>query len=141
MSGREYPQAPVAGVAAVVTHEGKVLLIRRGIAPSLNQWAFPGGVQKLGETMVACAERETREETGLSIRADQPVSALDYLERDEAGKLKFHYLIVYMGGLFLSGTLKADDDALAAAWFSREELKSIALTENTRRVLELIHFT
>ncbi|WP_232542152.1 NUDIX hydrolase [Nocardia bovistercoris] len=32
-----------------------------------GNWAFPGGVMKIGETLKQCVIRETREETGLDI--------------------------------------------------------------------------
>lgn len=53
----------VPSVNVVVTNAvGDVLLIRR----SDNQnWAVPGGVIDLGESMVQAAVRETREETGI----------------------------------------------------------------------------
>jgi ADP-ribose pyrophosphatase YjhB (NUDIX family) len=46
----------------------QVLLIRRGNEPQKGMLTFPGGSLELGETMVACAVRETFEETGLRLR-------------------------------------------------------------------------
>ncbi|HEX5816079.1 MAG TPA: NUDIX domain-containing protein, partial [Methylomirabilota bacterium] len=61
---REYPAAPRVGVGAVVLHEGRVLLVRRGRAPALGLWSVPGGLVELGETTVDAARREVEEETG-----------------------------------------------------------------------------
>ncbi|RLI31405.1 NUDIX hydrolase, partial [Candidatus Bathyarchaeota archaeon] len=41
---REYPERPIAGVAAVIFKEGKVLLTKRGNPPGEGRWALPGGV-------------------------------------------------------------------------------------------------
>jgi ADP-ribose pyrophosphatase YjhB (NUDIX family) len=50
-----------------VAESGEVILIRRGIAPSLGQWAQPGGFLEIDETVRDAALRETLEETGLEV--------------------------------------------------------------------------
>jgi ADP-ribose pyrophosphatase YjhB (NUDIX family) len=50
-----------------VAESGEVILIRRGIAPSLGQWAQPGGFLEIDETVRDAAIRETLEETGLEV--------------------------------------------------------------------------
>ena len=63
----------MVAVGAVVFNDKRVLLVRRGQPPSEDLWAIPGGKVGLGETLQAAAEREIREETGVSIRALEPV--------------------------------------------------------------------
>ncbi len=41
---REYPDYPRVGVGAVILHDDKVLLVRRGKAPSFGKWSLPGGL-------------------------------------------------------------------------------------------------
>ena len=50
-----------------VTESGEVMLIRRGIAPCIGQWAQPGGFLEIDETVRDAAIRETLEETGLLV--------------------------------------------------------------------------
>lgn len=50
-----------------VTESGEVMLIRRGIAPGIGQWAQPGGFLEIDETVRDAAIRETLEETGLEV--------------------------------------------------------------------------
>ena len=38
---REYPQQPLMAVGAVVVHEGRVLLVRRGNEPLMGHWTLP----------------------------------------------------------------------------------------------------
>jgi len=45
----------------------RVLLCRRAIEPCYGKWTLPAGYLENGETVTACAERETREETGASV--------------------------------------------------------------------------
>ena len=54
-------------VAVVVTSPDGVLAVRR--KDDNPPWTFPGGEIRLGETPASAAIRETREETGLDIRA------------------------------------------------------------------------
>jgi ADP-ribose pyrophosphatase YjhB (NUDIX family) len=63
----ERPARPVLGAAAVVIHDGRVVLIRRAKAPSAGEWSIPGGAVELGESVEEALRREVREETGLEI--------------------------------------------------------------------------
>ncbi|HET7746123.1 MAG TPA: NUDIX domain-containing protein, partial [Vicinamibacteria bacterium] len=56
------PERPVVGVGAVLVHEGRVLLIRRGKMPLLGRWVVPGGTVELGEGLEEALVREIREE-------------------------------------------------------------------------------
>lgn len=59
---------PRVGVAAIVCHDGRVLLGRRiGNTHGADHWQFPGGHLEAFEAVEACAEREVREETGLDV--------------------------------------------------------------------------
>jgi 8-oxo-dGTP pyrophosphatase MutT (NUDIX family) len=56
--------------------EGRVLLIRFVVereGAEFGFWAAPGGEIEPGETEAAAAERELREELGLSLRVEGPV--------------------------------------------------------------------
>jgi 8-oxo-dGTP diphosphatase len=140
MSGREYPDRPLVGVGAIVIKDGRVLLVERGIPPNKGIWAIPGGGLNLGETMQQGAEREILEETGITIRAGAPVYSFDFLERDEKGQIRFHYVVIDMLGDYISGEAKGDDDALDARWVSPEELNSLGVSKHTLKILKEIQF-
>jgi 8-oxo-dGTP diphosphatase len=58
-----------AGIAAaVVTHSGQVLLIRRAAEGTLS-WQFPAGKTEPGESTEDAAVREAAEETGVAVAA------------------------------------------------------------------------
>ena len=136
MSKREYPESPVVGVGAVVIKDGKVLLVKRGVDPKKGLWAIPGGSLKLGETLQEGAEREIMEETGITIRAKEPVYSFDFFERDSDGRVRFHYVIVDMMADYIGGEVQGADDALEARWVSPEELKDMEVSRNTLKILD-----
>jgi len=52
--------------SAIVFRDDTVLLVHRS-RNGTDSWVLPGGTPHPGESMVACARRETLEETGLSV--------------------------------------------------------------------------
>ncbi len=65
--GFVYFHGPKLVAGCLVIDDGRVLLLRRGIEPSLGKWTFPGGYVDLGETPAECALRETREEVRMTV--------------------------------------------------------------------------
>ncbi len=131
---------PRAAVGAVVMKEGKVLLVKRSNPPQKEKWAIPGGSVKLGETLQEAAEREVKEETGLIIKANEPVFAFDLIERDSNGRLLFHYVIIDLLADYIDGEVCPADDVSDAAWFSPEVLRSLSISETTWKLLKKIGF-
>lgn len=140
MPSREYPDSPRVGVGAVVLREGRVLLVRRGVAPASGLWAIPGGALELGETLREAAEREILEETGITIRAGEPVFTCDVCQRDDDGRVRFHYVIVDLAADYVSGEVLGADDALEARWVAPEEIKNLPATKTTVKLLRHIGF-
>ncbi len=132
---RRYPRRPVVGIGVVLWRDGKVALIRRGKPPREGQWSLPGGAQKLGETVLAAAAREVREETGLELVEPRIVEVVDLVERDAAGRIRYHYTLIEVTGRARGGEGEAGGDAEALAWFDPEEVAAMSLWEETERVI------
>jgi len=58
---------PHVGVGVMILTEEKVLLGQRKGPHGAGEYAFPGVHLEYGESFAACAQRETREESGLEI--------------------------------------------------------------------------
>jgi 8-oxo-dGTP diphosphatase len=140
MSHKEYPDRPRVGVAAVVIHNNKILLVKRGIPPSKGLWAIPGGNMQLGETLKETAEREILEETGVTIKAGEPVHAFDFIERDDEGAIRYHYVVVDLIAEYVEGEPHGADDALEARWHRWDELLPLPVSKNTIALLRKIGF-
>jgi 8-oxo-dGTP diphosphatase len=121
---REYPEAPIVGVGAVIFHENQVLLIQRGQEPLKGEWSLPGGALELGETLQQGIRREVLEETGLEIEPQQIIEIFDRIVRDESGAVRFHYVLVDFLCRVTGGRLCCATDAADARWLRREELNA-----------------
>lgn len=135
---REYPARPIVGVGAVIMHEGRLLLVKRGVEPAKGKWSIPGGVVELGEGVRDAVVREVREECGLDIEivTDTPMDALDSLVTDEGGRLKYHYVLLQFLARPRGGTLKPASDVLEARWVPLEEVETYDITKSLRRFLK-----
>ena len=136
---REFPEAPLVGVGAVVVNASRVLLVRRGREPSKGEWSLPGGLLEVGESLAAGVVREVLEETGLTVEPLELIELLDRIHRN-GDKVRYHYVIADYLCRVLGGELKAASDAEAVRWVVRAEWNShsaLKLDPITTRVIEL----
>jgi ADP-ribose pyrophosphatase len=129
------PTTPRAAVGVIVFRADEVLLVLRGRAPARGVWAVPGGSIHLGESLREAAEREVREETGITVRAREPVHAFDAIEHDATGLVRHHYVVVDVMADWVAGEPRAADDALDARWQPIAELSALPMSTET---LELV---
>ncbi len=120
---REFPATPLVGVGAVVVHDGRVLLVRRGNEPLKGHWTLPGGMLEVGEALTVGTIREVREETGLSVEPIELIELIDRIHR-EGGRVRYHYVIADYLCHVTGGELRAASDADAVRWVERSEWNS-----------------
>jgi len=120
--GRRYPERPIVGVLAVVMRGDRALVVRRSNPPMPGRWGFPGGVLELGETVAQGAMRELFEETAVIAEAAGPLTVIDTIDRDDQGRVRYHYTLVAVIGTWRSGEGIAGDDADEVAWLTRGEI-------------------
>ena len=58
-----------AAVAALIVHEGKLMLTTRGVQPDYGKFDLPGGFVDPGESVEDALKRELKEELGLSVKS------------------------------------------------------------------------
>jgi 8-oxo-dGTP diphosphatase len=134
---REYPDRPLIGVGAIVIEGDRVVLVKRGHPPLEGQWSIPGGVLEVGETLREAAVREALEETGLTVEPGELLGVFDRVLRDDAGRTKYHYVLIDFLCRRLAGEPHAAGDALEARWFKREEVGVLSLANDTAEVIQL----
>jgi len=129
---------PIAATIAAVVRDGHVLLVRRANPPDQDRWAFPGGKIDAGETLQAAAARELQEETGVTAEPLHVFDAVDVFDRDEAGALRRHFILIAVLCRWQSGEPVAGDDARDARWVPLADLDAHALATSFG-VAELAH--
>ena len=124
--GAEHWRNASPGGAALVAHEGRLLLIRRAHEPWRDLWCSPSGFCDGDEHPAAAAAREAFEEVGLRIRI---VGCLghwidEYLPGGAGGEdpqwcAVTYYTAVPLGGVELE---LAPAEVAEARWFAPDEL-------------------
>lgn len=108
------------GVGVIIEREGKVLLQRRTGSHGTGTWSCPGGHIDFGESIEACAQRETREEAGLDVGTVTFVGITNDLFPQE----KKQYITVWVRAEYRGGepTVQAQGELTDIGWFSWDAL-------------------
>ena len=122
---REYPEAPIVGVGAVVIKGTEVLLVRRGSEPLKGEWSLPGGALEIGETLQQGVVREVFEETGMTVTPAGVIEILDRIIKDEeSGRVRYHYVLIDFVCQVTGGTLCSASDAEDVRWVEHGQLRT-----------------
>jgi 8-oxo-dGTP diphosphatase len=135
---REYPPHPLPAALAMVVRDGTVLLVQRAVEPDYGKWGFPGGMVEAGETVLAAAERELLEETGILAQAEREVDTFELVTRDAEGRARYHYRVGAVLCRWRAGEGKAGPDALALGWFAPRDIPALPTSANLARLVETI---
>ncbi len=101
-------QSPVLATDIIIEFpDGEIILIERKFDPFKGQWAIPGGMVEIGETVEQAAVREAKEETGLDVKLDRLVGVYSDPKRDPRG----HVVSIVYHATPVGGAMKADTDA------------------------------
>lgn len=126
-----FVEAKVA-VGVCVVEQGRLLLVRRRFNPEKGKWSLPAGFLDSGEDPAQHAQREAREETGLTVEIQRLMDV--FYNPPQAGGAT---LFVLYEARRASGTLHAGDDALEASFFAVDALPELAFA-STRRAVGLL---
>ncbi|MBQ4377431.1 MAG: NUDIX hydrolase [Bacteroidales bacterium] len=121
----KYPHPAVTTDCVIFGFDGeslKVLLIERGIEPFKGKWAFPGGFIGMSESAEQCAQRELREETGLSNAYMRQFHTFSNPKRDPRERV----ITIAYYALVRQQAVRGGDDAAQAAWFSLKDVPKLA---------------
>lgn len=115
-----------------------VLMIQRGKEPGRGRWSIPGGRLRLGERVRDGVEREVFEECGVRIRPGDLLGVADLIQRDDDGRIRYHYVLIDLTAEYLSGNPRPSSDALAARWVPFDELFAFEMPDRLRRLLDRV---
>ena len=133
---REFPEMPLVGIGSIIIEGDRVVLVKRAHPPIQGHWSIPGGVLEVGEMVLEAAVREAREETGLIVESGELLGVYDRILRDPEQRVQYHYVLIDFLCRPVGGELLAASDATAVRWFTREELPSLNLAEDTLHLVQ-----
>ena len=137
-SRRLYPEKPMVGVGVLIRDGERFLLIRRAADPDAGLWAIPGGLVEVGEKAADAAVREAQEETGLEVEVADVLGVVDKIVKDEALRVKYHFVIVDYLASPKGGSLMPASDALDARWVRAEDFQNYELSPTLIDLLKKI---
>ena len=106
---------PLVTVDIIIEINAKIVLVERLNPP--HGWALPGGFVDYGESLVASASREAKEETSLDIRLKEQFHTYSDPDRDPR-----HHTVTTVYIATATGTPTAADDAKKVGLFSGSKL-------------------
>jgi len=100
------------------------------------RWSLAKGTPDAGETMEETALREVREETGLEVEMQEPISSITYWFADRENAVRYHktvhfYLMAPVGG----DVSLHDPEFDVVQWFSMDEALNILIYPNETTVM------
>jgi ADP-ribose pyrophosphatase YjhB (NUDIX family) len=143
MGRRDYyddPSAPKANSlvpaasAVVVDADGRIILQRRR---DNQTWALPGGGMEIGESISACAVRETREETGLDVKITGIVGIYSdpkHVFAYDDGEVRQEFSVCLLATV-TGGTITVSDESHEVRAFDSEEIGDLPMVPSIRQRL------
>jgi len=121
---------PKLAVAVLIADGRGILLQQRAMEPRRGLWTFPSGYVDRGEQVERAAEREMREELGLSVRLTHLLGV--YSEPDNPV-----VLIVYTGKVPSDATPTIQEDEISAiGYFLPDNLPPLAFGHDEQIVAD-----
>jgi 8-oxo-dGTP diphosphatase len=138
---QEIPRVFRVVVAAAIIKEETVLLLQRKddeeIYPGL--WELPSGKREFNETSMEALIREVKEESGLSIVVERPISIFEYLVKTPTEVRDTTQINFLARPANLQEMVKINKkEHQTARWFTKEELLSLQnISEETRKCAQM----
>ena len=122
---------PAAAVAILNGNKELLMLHRK----DNKKWTMPGGTLEFGESMVDCALREVKEESGLSVEIKDIIAT--YTDPNirvaySDGEVRQEFTIVYYGET-KDFDVKLDAESSQFVWIPLDEVNNLSLADSQRR--------
>ena len=105
---------PKVAAGVILALNGEIVLLKRGIPPSIGKWVFPGGYVDAGEPTDVAATREALEEVGLEVAIEELVGVYSY----QGNRV---ILVVYSGHA-IGGILEGNFECLDVQTFPLDQI-------------------
>lgn len=120
-------QDPKLVVVVVIEQDGKILMVKRAIQPSIGFWSIPGGYVDRGEVVEKAGEREVVEETGLVVTVSRLIGVFSEPENP--------VVVIAYSGFIIGGSLKSGPEVSNLEYFHFDALPPLAF-DRDNHILE-----
>ncbi len=131
------PRILLVNRGVIENKKGEILLIRRSPKdphdPGL--WEFPGGKLDQGQDMSGALEREVLEETGLYIKAVEPLCFVESRISSVPGYEGSPYVVIITKAKFIGGKLKLSEEHSDFKWVKPSKALKLNTTVETKKAL------
>lgn len=129
----QFPDPKVA-VIALVIHQGRILLVQRGVDPAKGRWALPGGYMDAGEMPTNALQRELAEEVGLTVDVQDLIQI--YPMNNGEGRRVGIVLAFHASPVGDPATIRIGDDVADAGWFAPAAVPADLAFESTITLIQ-----
>lgn len=135
-NGQTRPQYQVSAGGLVVDADGNVLLIRARDLRDRPVWTLPKGALTAGESPLAAALREVREETGYRCEVVRELEAVTYWFQREGRRIKKTVSWFLMRPIEKEG--EHDHEVDEVRWARPDEADTMLRYDSDRRLLAVV---
>lgn len=128
-------QTPKVDTRAAVFSDGKILLVHE----NNGTWSLPGGWCDVDQSVASNAEKEVREETGLTVRAKKLIAVQDW-RRHNVQNYAYGVVKIFLLCETEGGAVVPNIETTETRYFGRDELPGHLAVEKTTREQILLCF-
>ena len=126
-------QTPKVDTRAVIFQDGKILLVHE----KNGTWALPGGWCDVDQSIASNIEKETKEEAGLEVKADQVIAVQDWREHNKCN-LPYGVVKIFVQCNVIGGNFQENIETTESKYFTKEELpENLAVEKVTREQIRM----
>ena len=117
-------QTPKVDTRAVIFQDGKILLVHE----KNGTWALPGGWCDVDQSIASNIEKETKEEAGLEVKADQVIAVQDWRKHNKCN----------LPCNVIGGNFQENIETTESKYFTKEELpENLAVEKVTKEQIRM----
>ena len=126
-------QTPKVDTWAVIFQDGKILLVHE----KNGTWALPGGWCDVDQSIASNIEKETKEEAGLEVKADQVIAVQDWRKHNKCN-LPYGVVKIFVQCNVIGGNFQENIETTESKYFTKEELpENLAVEKVTKEQIRM----
>lgn len=126
-------QTPKVDTRAAVFVNEKILLVRE----NNGTWALPGGWCDVDQSIASNIEKETKEEAGLEVKADQVIAVQDWRKHNKCN-LPYGVVKIFVQCNVIGGNFQENIETTESKYFTKEELpENLAVEKVTKEQIRM----